>query len=366
MIKTTILHDEHLKLKAKMAPFGGFDMPIQYEGGIIKEHLACRQHVAIFDTCHMGKFKLSGKNTISDLEKLLSCNLADLAVGRCRYGLFCNPEGGVIDDQVVYRLSEEEVMIVVNAGTQENDYAWIKQHLSPDTKFEDLSPRFAKLDIQGPEALRLCQQLLDEPMTPMVFYSFSLNAIDGQIVLISRTGYTGEAGLEIYCPNKLAVKTWQKAIKLGATPAGLGARDTLRLEMGLPLYGHEMNEETNAYQSGFTRSISTTKNFIGSQAVLSDAGKKQKLVGLLLQDRRAARAGMEVKNQAGKTIGRITSGSYCPSIEKSVALAYVDSTSAELGTEVAIVTERANLKGTMVSTPFYQNATGRKRWETLI
>jgi aminomethyltransferase len=362
-MKLTVLHAEHVALKAKMALFGGFDMPIQYEGGILKEHHACRTGVAIFDTCHMGEFLISGPTALADLENLLSCDLGDLAIGKCRYGLLCNIKGGVVDDQILYRLGEQDYMMVVNAGTQDFDFHWVRNHLSATTKIENVSDQTAKLDIQGPLAIKLCQKLFDQPLTPMVFYSFGYNVFQGTKVLVSRTGYTGEPGIEVYCPAELGVAIWRKAIELGAVPAGLGARDTLRLEVAYPLYGHEMNEETPAAASGFTKSISTTKRFVGCDAVR--VPPTIKLVGLELADRRAARNGMDVLNEAGAKVGIIASGSFCPTIEKSVAFAYIKAEAATPGTKLQVATGRTNLPATIVPTPFYTGAKGRAKWETI-
>lgn len=364
MTKLTPLHGEHLALKAKMAPFGGYDMPIQYEG-IIKEHQACRTKAAIFDTCHMGEFLISGPTAVQDLETLLSCDVADLAVGKCRYGLLCNVRGGVIDDQILYRLGEQDFMMVVNAGTQDGDFHWVRNHLSASTTIKNVSDETAKLDIQGPEAIRLCAKLLEQPLAPMVFYSFNTNQFQGTKVIVSRTGYTGEPGLEIYCPVALAVPLWRKAIELGATPAGLGCRDTLRLEVAYPLYGHEMNEETNAAASGFAKSISATKRFIGCDAVRAPSATAVKLAGLELADRRAARNGMDVLDAAGRKVGTVASGSFCPSLEKSVAFAYLEAASAVPGTELAIAAGKANLPAKVVPTPFYTKPAGRAKWDTI-
>jgi len=355
----TILHAEHLALGAKMAPFGGFDMPIQYEG-IIAEHKATRNAVTIFDTCHMGEFRFSGPQACADLEGIVSSPVGSMAVGQCRYGFLCNPEGGVIDDEIIYRMGDDEFFMVVNAGTRVNDFAWIRSHLSEGTSAEDVSESTAKLDIQGPESAKLVQDLLAESLAGLKFYRFTHNRYREESVLVSRTGYTGEIGFEIYCPLELAVELWREALEKGARPAGLGARDTLRLEMGFPLYGHELNEQRNAAESGFTRAIATDKTYIGSNAVLDQAKVTNSLVGLELEGRRAARQGDLIRDESGVDVGVVTSGSFSPSLGMSIALGYVPKTHAQVGTHVAVTTARGELTATVSSRPFYKDATGRR------
>jgi aminomethyltransferase len=356
-LKKTILYDKHLSLNAKMSEFGGYLMPIQYDG-IIKEHTATRTHATIFDTCHMGEFLLKGPDVITDLERILSCPVASLKIGQCRYGFICNEKGGVIDDQIIYRLADNEFFMVVNASTEPNDFAWVKSNLSPKTSIENLTAATAKLDIQGPESPKIFQRLLKDPINDMKYYHFKHNFYNGEKVLISRTGYTGEIGFEIYCSPESGLKFWDDCLSEGVSPAGLGARDTLRLEMGYPLYGHELDENTNAAESGFTRAIGEN-SFIGSFVVKDHSKTANSLCGVQLEGRRASRHGDTIANINGEKIGRVTSGSFSPSLQQALAIGYVKKEYSTVNTPVKIITERGELQGKITSMPFYTKATGR-------
>lgn len=356
-MKKTVLYEKHIQLNAKMSPFGGYLMPMQYEG-IIKEHEATRKAATIFDTCHMGEFLISGPDCISDLERLLTCTVSTMKTGQCRYGFICNEAGGVIDDQILYRLAENQFFMVVNASTEAGDFEWIKTHISPSTSLVNLSAETAKIDIQGPNSARIFQKLMKETIADLKFYHFKHNFYGNERVLISRTGYTGEIGFEIYCSAESAQKFWDDCLNEGAVAAGLGARDTLRLEMGFPLYGHELNEQTNAAESGFNRSIAS-KEFIGSEIVLDPTKRTKLLKGIILEGRRAARHGDKLFDAAGVEIGYLTSGSYSPSLQCGIAMGYVRESHAAYGTELLIRTERGELKGKISETPFYTKASGR-------
>ena len=357
-MRKTVLFEKHIELKAKMVPFGGYIMPIQYSS-IIKEHNATRNGVSIFDTCHMGEFVIKGETAVNDLEKILTCSVSDIKTGRCRYGFICNENGGVIDDQILYRISENEFFMVVNASTERTDFEWISSHISERTKIENLTEKTAKIDIQGPQSAKLYQKLMSEPVDDMKYYNFKYNYYHGEKVLTSRTGYTGEIGFEVYCTPDCALELWDECLKNGAVAAGLGARDTLRLEMGFSLYGHELNQKTNAASSGAARAISE-KPFIGSQIVLDESKNQLKLVGIKLDGRRSAREGDLIFDKNGSRTGYITSGSYCPSVQCACALGYIVD-SQQLSSELIIKTERGDkLKGYIEALPFYKQATGRK------
>jgi aminomethyltransferase len=358
-IKKTIFHDTHVALGAKMAPFGGYLMPIQYSG-ILKEHIGTRERATIFDTCHMGEFRISGPDAAAGLETVLSCPVAQTKVGACRYGFICNESGGVIDDQIFYRISEDEFFMVVNASTSDNDFEWLRAHMPSSVRMADISSKTAKLDLQGPASARIMNKLMDLPIDNMKYYTWAKNRYRGNKVLISRTGYTGEIGFEIYCSNGLAPAFWTDCLANGVIPAGLGARDTLRLEMGFPLYGHELDERTDAAESGFSRAIAADKTFIGSKVVLDAKRRRRKLVGIAIDGRRAARHNDTILNAAGKAIGRITSGSFSPSLSCAIAFGYVAVESSAIGTPFGIVTERSELTGKVTDLPFYKKATGRK------
>jgi aminomethyltransferase len=357
-VKRTILYESHIALGAKMAPFGGYEMPIQYSG-IIAEHTATRNAAAIFDTCHMGEFRITGSGAAADLENILSCPVSSIKIGQCRYGFICNETGGVIDDQILYRMADNEFFMVVNAATEQGDFAWIQQRLSAQTTFENLSAQTAKLDLQGPASVKIMQKLMAAPIDGMKYYTWAKNRYRGAEVLVSRTGYTGEIGFEIYCTNDLGKTFWNDCLELGAVPAGLGARDTLRLEMGYPLYGHELDDHTNAAESGFSRAVAPDKKFIGAESVLDPAKKHRLLVGIRLDGRRSARHGDMVLDKAGNPVGKVTSGSFSPSLGYAIAFGYVSIENSSIGTNAIIRTERQELSGSIVELPFYKNATGR-------
>jgi aminomethyltransferase len=358
--KKTVLYDTHIELGAKMAPFGGYIMPIQYTG-IVKEHEATRTKAALFDTCHMGEFIVQGPDSIADLEPLVTCPLRSLEDGQCRYGMLCNETGGVIDDLLVYRIASDKFMLVVNAGTQDRDFEWVSRHLSDGTQIENISAQTAKIDLQGPEAPKMMNAIIDGDISDLRYFRFKTTAYKGQSVIVSRTGYTGEVGFEIYCPLELAELFWREAMTLGAGCAGLGARDTLRLEIGMPLYGHELNETRNAAEAGFDRSIDCTKNFIGSRVVCDSAQRREALVGIVLKSRRAAREGDAILALDGSQIGTVTSGSISPSLGNAIALGYVPSEYAELGTAILLQTSRKALEGTIQPLPIYSGGTARKK-----
>jgi len=358
-LQKTFFYDKHVSLNAKISPFGGFLMPIQYEG-IIKEHTAARTHAAIFDTCHMGEFILKGPSVTSDLEKIVSCPVGTIKIGQCRYGLICNEQGGVIDDQILYRLGDDEFLMVVNASTEPNDFAWIKSNLSQTTEIKNITATTAKLDIQGPASPKIFQKLMSLPIDDMKYYHFKYNNYRGERILTSRTGYTGEIGFEIYCNAELAYQFWDDCLNDGVVPAGLGARDTLRLEMGMPLYGHELDQDTNAIQSGMTRSIATDKEYFGSRAIKDSSNNRQLLCGIELDGKRATRNGDIIIDAKGLQTGRITSGSFSPSLQKVIALGYINKELSAIGTPVVIKTERNELTGTVSQTPFYTKASGRE------
>lgn len=358
-MKKTILYDIHESGGAKISPFAGYLMPIQYHG-IIAEHLATRNRATVFDTCHMGEFHICGGSALADLENLLSCQVGTMEIGQCRYGFLCNHQGGAVDDQVTYRLGENDFLMVVNAATQETDFKWIKYHLSKATHIEDVSDKTAKIDLQGPQSAKIMQKVMEDRIDDMKFYHFKHNRYKGRQVLVSRTGYTGEIGFEIYCDNEIGIPLWNDCIENGAEPAGLGARDTLRLEMGLPLYGNEISADRNVAESGLLRYIATRKKFIGSPVVLDESKRKYSLVAMFLDDRRTARAHDTLLDAEGEVTGLVTSGSFSPSLGKAIAMGYISKSSSRPGTVVTIRAERYELKGTICKVPLYKGATWRK------
>jgi aminomethyltransferase len=341
-----------------MAPFGGYDMPLQYPGGILAEHAAARGGAALFDTCHMGEFIIRGAAAAADLDRLLTNDVGDMAVGVCRYGFLCNDAGGVIDDLITYRLSDSEFMTVVNATGEEGDFKWISERASDGTTVENVSQLTAKIDLQGPKAPKIAAPLLKYPLDGLKYYRFMRNRYRDADIIISRTGYTGEIGFEIYCPAGLAAEVWNDCANRGAVPAGLGARDILRLEMGYPLYGHELSADVSVTKSGFGYAISKNKQFKWPEETSVPGRNDRLLRGIILDGRRTARNGDAVTAD-GKEAGRVTSGGFSPSLGHAVALAYIDKEYAGIDTTVSIIGGKSELSGKICQTPFYKKGTVR-------
>ncbi len=350
--RLTPLHSLHLSLHAKMAHFGGFDMPILYES-ILAEHNATRNGATLFDTCHMGEFSISGEGAIATLENLVTCRAGNLPVGACRYGLMCAEDGGTIDDLLIYRQAEDRFMMVVNAGTQDGDFDWVCAHAAADTQVENLSDQLAKIDLQGPASPSVLAAMIPDAPDGLGYFRFRAVQWHGETVIVSRTGYTGERGYEIYLAPESAEIFWREAMSHGAVPAGLGARDTLRLESGLPLYGHELRRDRNAAITALSRAIASDKSFIGAEALRTPPARPQVLAGLRLESRQAAREGDLVCNTQGQTFGEVTSGSFAPTVGTAIALAVVDAALASPGTALQIQTARKALPCRVVPLPFH-------------
>jgi len=357
----TPLYQIHQSLGARMAPFSGWDMPIQYEG-ILQEHQHTRQAASIFDTCHMGEFDLRGSTAEADLERLLTQNVNSLNVGQCRYGYLLREDGGVIDDLTVFKRADDHFFLVVNAGTRAADADWIKMHLSADTMFEDLSPHRAKLDVQGPTSRADMEAVFGCALPGLKYFYFQDVMLAGIPCTLSRTGYTGEWGYEIYFPGSETERMWSLLTE-GASikPAGLGARDTLRLEVGYPLYGHELGLEKSPVAAGRGLFMDCNKDFIGKPIVQEELqhGVPRYLAGLQLDSKRAAREGVVVLKD-GNPVGEITSGSLAPSLGVAVAMAHLDAALCEPGTEVELDMRGKPLAASVVKMPFYKEGTARK------
>lgn len=358
----TPLHAWHLQRGAKMAPFAGWDMPIQYQG-IIAEHKQTREHAALFDICHMGEFLCHGPDAKDALARALSHNLETLAPGRCRYGFLLNEQGGIIDDMIVYRLEperedDERFMIVVNGARTDIDRETIAARLPAGVILDDISPCTAKIDLQGPESLDVLQRVLQRDLTQMKYFSFIHCDFQDAPVLVSRTGYTGELGFELYLDSQQALALWEACLAdERVLPAGLGARDTLRLEMGLPLYGQDLDEQHTPAEAGYEAMLTSPAEYVGKG---HDRNVREKLVPLALEGRRAARHDDLVFSTDGLQAGRVTSGSFAPSVGQSVALAYIQADVADADTFV-IRTGRNELTASRAELPFYKNGTARKK-----
>lgn len=353
---TTPLYDWHKENGAKMVPFAGWDMPVQYQG-ILEEHKHTRTRASIFDISHMGEFVLEGPGATTALGQILTHNLATLAVGKCRYGFLLNEQGGILDDLVVYRLAEERYMLVVNAACIDSDLAWISSHLPASLTLVNQSPEIAKIDLQGPEAHLVLSRVIPADWTSLGFFACREIEFDSYKILVSRTGYTGELGYELYLPWGKALDIWTRFMNDAAVqPAGLGARDTLRLEVGLPLYGQDLDPEHTPVEAGYGGMLKSEANYIGKNAL---AIVKTRLVGLRIAGRRTARHNDEI--HIGDTkVGTITSGSIAPSLGYCIALGYVQADMAN-ETDFIIKGTRTVLPATRSELPFYTAGTVRAK-----
>lgn len=356
----TPLYDHHVRLGARMAPFGGWDMPIQYDG-ILAEHETTRTACSVFDICHMGEFELSGPTAEADLERLLTMSVASIAEGQCKYGFLLNEQGGVIDDLTCYRFGPQHFMLVVNAATCASDAAWIQPHLSPATAFHDISAWTGKLDVQGPASRQRLEDAFELVLPDLKYFHFTRVKILGASCLLSRTGYTGEWGYELYMPIETVTAFWDALLARGdIKPAGLGARDTLRLEVGYPLYGHELSTARTPVAAFGKSFVHMDKAFTGRDAVQADLeqGPAQKMTGLRLDTKRAARAGDKI--WSGDTVvGEITSGSLAPSLGYAIALAYVNRDTLEAGAPLEVEVKNSRLPARVEPLPFYRHGTAR-------
>ncbi|MEF2231095.1 MAG: glycine cleavage system aminomethyltransferase GcvT [Pseudodesulfovibrio sp.] len=345
----------HRENGAKMAPFAGFDMPVQYQG-IIAEHKHTRTRCGIFDICHMGEFKLTGPGARDALNKVVSQDLNTLAPGKCRYGFLLNAAGGINDDLIVYCLGEDAYMLVVNGACREGDFAHIATHLPASLAFTDISDETGKIDVQGPESLDVINTLMDGKWNHLKYFCFeSTNALDFPMI-VSRTGYTGELGYELYLPSDKALEVWKRLMADGrVAPVGLGARDTLRLEIGYPLYGQDLDADHTPVEAGAGFFLKKESDYIGKSGL---GTVRQSLIPLTIEGRRTARHNDEVLLPSGKKTGIVTSGSFSPSLGHCIALAYVAAEDA--GNDTFLVrTARADLEAKKVDLPFYKNGTAR-------
>lgn len=357
-LRKTPLHETHIALGAKMTPFGGFEMPVQYEG-IIKEYTACRENVAVFDTSHMGEFIFKGDLEASGINHAVTMDLIKLPVGKCKYGFILNEQGTIVDDIIVYKLADDKLMIVVNAGHEECDFNQISQCLSGDCLFENISDKIAKIDVQGPEAARVLESPYDEVLN-LKFFGFTCVDDYGENFILSRTGYTGELGFEIYCDADKAENIWDFLIDEGVTPAGLGARDVLRLEKGYSLYGNDITLETTPLEANLGFFLARDKDFVGKAALdtQKETGFPKRLVPLKSATRRSPRNGFDLM-QGDTKIGHVTSGVFSPKLGYSIALGYVDK-ELEVGTKVEAFDGRAKIEMEITTLPFLEGGSLKK------
>ena len=356
-MRRTPLYDRHAELGAKMVPFAGYEMPIQYEG-IVAEHRAVRGRAGLFDLSHMGEFFFKGRGAGATLDRLISSDIAGLDVGEARYGLLTNERGTIVDDVIVYRVGETEYMVVVNAANIAKDRAHVLARLGEDVAFEDRSYGTALVAIQGPRAVEILASKTDAEVRSLPAFGVTHGRVAGSRATIARTGYTGEDGFEVFIGNADADKVWDGLLAAGRDagmkPIGLGARDTLRLEARFSLYGNDIDETTDPIEAGLGWTCKLDKEFTGRDVIAAKkaAGPKRKIAGLVIQGG-VARHGHEVTHD-GDVVGHVTSGTYGPTVEKNIALAYVPTPLSKVGTALAVRIRGRDVPATVVKTPFYR------------
>ena len=367
-VKQTCLHDKHLELGATMVEFGGFDMPLLYQyAGIAPEHMAVREHVGLFDVSHMGEVTVRGKDAERYVNHIFTNDVTDLPTGKILYGMMCYEDGGTVDDLLVYKMGENDFFLVINASNIDKDWAWMQEHAAGfDIDLQNRSEYYGQIAIQGPESEHIVETVLGIPCAEMVFYTcktFESNLTPHSTLhtpqIISRTGYTGEDGFEVYGSHDFIRECWDKLIAAGVQACGLGCRDTLRFEVGLPLYGDELTETITPIMAGLGMFVKLDKaEFIGKEALARQKaeGPAKKLVGIELFDKAIPRHGYTVLNMDGEPIGEVTTGYHALSVDKSVCMALVDAAYAKLDTEVQIQIRKKVFPGKVVKKQFYQKS----------
>ncbi len=358
-LKRTTLFDTHLKYGGKMVPFAGWEMPVQYKAGVIAEHNAVRTACGIFDVSHMGEIVIKGDDALANLNYLLTNDFSGMKDGQARYSPMCNEEGGVVDDLIAYKKNDNEFLMVVNAANKDKDYNWMKAHVFGDAVLDDISDTIGQIALQGPKAFDILKKLIDPSGIPEEYYAAKYDVpMCGTSVMISTTGYTGEEGVEIYMPKEEAPKIWEALMEAGKDegliPCGLGARDTLRLEAGMPLYGHEMDDTITPKEALLSIFVKMDKaDFIGKEALERKTPPARKKVGLEVTGRGIIREHMDVY-KGDKKIGVTCSGTMCPYIQKAVATALVDADERVLGDAVEVDVRGRRVPAVMVSATFYK------------
>jgi aminomethyltransferase len=365
-LKRTPLWSEHRDAGAKLVPFAGYDMPVQYRSGIIAEHHSVRKFAGMFDVSHMGEIDIRGPQALDLVQYVTTNDASKLEYGQAQYSVMCREDGGAIDDCIVYRL-KDGFMIVVNASNRVKDRDWISHHAQRfDVEVNDRSDDVALIALQGPRAQKILAQLTDANLDAIRYYHFDEGQVADVAAIISRTGYTGEDGFELYIPANDAVKLWRRLLEVGAadglTPAGLGARDSLRLEMGYALYGNDLDEKRTPLEAGLGWVTKLDKgDFLGAEALrkLKEQGVRQKLVGFVLQEKGFPRHGYEVRAD-GQGVGEVTSGTVSPSLERGLGLAYVANEASKAGTSIQIMVRDKPVAAEVTRTPFYKDGSVRK------
>jgi aminomethyltransferase len=360
-LKRTPLFEAHRALGARMVDFGGWEMPVQYSG-ILAEHRAVRTHAGLFDVSHMGEFEFIGAGAAEFLQKLTVNDVHKLSVGKAEYSMMLYPDGGVVDDLIIYRVDDQHYLVVVNAANIDKDWAWVEEHLPADLSFSAInrSDRFALLALQGPNAIRILSQLTDVDLEQLRYYHITQGGVAGLAAYVARTGYTGEDGFEVFVPPDGAMDLWKAILTVGEEhgilPCGLGARDTLRLEAGMPLYGHELTKEVDPVSAGLARFVAfDVPEFIGREALLRirEEGPTRKLVGFEMVGRGIAREHYDIQVD-GKKIGEVASGTFAPTLQKNIGTGYVPPAYAAPGTRLDVVIRGRPVEARVVPLPFYK------------
>ena len=359
-MKKTALYNKHIELRAKMVPFAGYEMPVQYSG-VNQEHINVRNNVGVFDVSHMGEFIVKGENALKLIQKISSNDASTLFPGRAQYSYLPNSEGGIVDDMLVYMIEENHYMLVVNASNIEKDWNWISIQNTMGAELSNISENLSLIAVQGPKAVELLQNYTDLNLSAIKFYHFQKGTFAGyNDIIISATGYTGSGGFELYVPNSYAVEIWDLIFssdsKYNVLPSGLAARDTLRLEMGYCLYGNDINDQTSPISAGLSWVTKFNKEFIGKDIIQNHKlqGTQNKLVAFELLERGIPRKDYEIMNADGKLIGKVTSGTMGPSVRKAIGMGYVNSNFSNFGNSIFINIRNKSIPAKIVKLPFFK------------
>jgi len=359
-MKNTALTNKHISLGAKMVPFAGYNMPVSYSG-LNDEHLTVRNGVGVFDVSHMGEFKIKGPKALDLIQRVTSNDASKLTDWKVQYSCLPNDKGGIVDDLLVYRVNQDEYYLVVNASNIEKDWNWIKKHNTDNVEMVDTSDKTSLLAVQGPKALATLQKLTKVDLSKMEYYTFTVGTMAGiDNVVISNTGYTGAGGFELYVGNENAEKMWDAVFEagkeFGIKPIGLGARDTLRLEMGFCLYGNDIDDTTSPIEAGLGWITKFTKDFTNKAAIAEqkEKGVSKKLVGFEMIERGIPRHDYQIADASGKVIGKVTSGTQSPSLNKAIGLGYVPTALSKADSEIFIIIRDKPVKAKVVKIPFFK------------
>ena len=355
-MRKTSLYQSHIALGAKMVPFAGFELPVQYTG-VVQEHLAVRKQAGLFDVSHMGEFLVRGPQAIDLIQYVFSNDVGRLDIGQAQYGYMPNAKGGIIDDLLVYRMDNQSYLLVVNAANIEKDWNWLVTHNKLfDASLQNQSDQWSLLALQGPMATSILKELTETDIDSIPFYRFTHGTVAGvDRVLISATGYTGSGGYELYVPNEEAEKIWNSLIQNGAKPCGLAARNTLRIEMGYCLYGNDIDDTTSPLSAGLSWCTSFSKDFVSKDRIEQQqaTGTPNKRVGFILNERGIPRQGYSLADESGNDIGIVTSGTQSPSLEKGIGMGYIAREQAVVGNIIYVVIRNKHIPATITSLPFY-------------